>query len=420
MHLLFVNKELPYPPVGGGKMRVYSLLKHLAERHQVSLIAFGHVGTSADSVAALQEFCDEVVVVPFDPQQLRANKRKEQLRSMLRSAPYQKTAYYTPAMQRAIDTFVASHQVDVLTIEYAQMGYYQLPGTVPCVLDQHNVENEIFYRTYRTDPLSLRKLYSLLEWRKFQRDELAICRKFPLIVTTSERDRQVLATHIPTSSFVVIPNGVDSAYFRPSATQHTDDVILFTGTIDYYPNTDGLLFFLQDVLPLIRQQRPNVKFVIAGKNPPDQIKRYTTDPNIVVTGYVDDIRDYYNQATVFVTPLRVGGGTRLKILEAMSMQKAIVSTTIGAEGIDVTHGENLLLADDAAAFADAVVTLLHNQEQRDHLSLAGRRLVEQQYDWTLVVRRLEQAYEQLHATSANAGSLFGSIRIADPHEQIAG
>lgn len=409
MKLLFVNKELPYPPAGGGKIRVYSLLKHLAERHEVNLIAFSHEPDPSAQVAALKAFCANVVAVPVEPQQLRLNKRKQQLRSIISTMPYQRIAHYSPAMQQAIDQFVARHPVDALTIEYAQMAYYRLPKHVPCVLDQHNVENEIFYRTFRNDTVSLRKLYSFLEWRKFTRDEIKACRSFPLVLTTSERDRKVLQGYAPQTEFAVVPNGVDGEYFQNNAQSTTEDTILFTGTIDYYPNTDGLLFFLDDILPLVRERRPNARFVIVGKNPPPQIARYTSDPQIVVTGFVDDVRTYFEQASVFVTPLRVGGGTRLKILEALAMRKAVVATSIGAEGINVTHGRDILLADQPRAFADAVVTLLEDQALRDRLGAAGRQLIEQRYDWRLVVRTLEQAYEQLRARQEKTRSTTNSV-----------
>jgi glycosyltransferase involved in cell wall biosynthesis len=298
-------------------------------------------------------------------------------------------------MQRAIDDYLASHAIDLVNVEFAQMGYYALPRDKPSVLTEHNVEYDILYRTYQRDRLSLRKLYNLMEWRKFRRDELAICRKFDMCMTTSERDKEVLAAQLPTTRFAVIPNGVDSTFYSYEPEAASEQSLLFTGTIDYHPNTDGLKYFLEEVLPIVRRDVADIRFYIVGKDPPPEILRYGADPGIIITGAVDDVRDYFRKATIVVVPLRVGGGTRLKILEAMAMGKPVVSSTAGAEGLAVTEGEHILLADKPAAMARAIVTLMRDAELRTKLAVNGRRLIEQRYDWRLIARELERAYDTL-------------------------
>jgi glycosyltransferase involved in cell wall biosynthesis len=300
-------------------------------------------------------------------------------------------------MQATIDRCLRERTYDIIQVEFSQMAYYRFPSHANCVLDQHNVEYEILYRTYRAATDWGRRLYSFVEWKKFKRDEINNCRKFPVCLTTSERDKQVLAADLPLTDFKVIPNGVDCTYFSSNGheTEPQQPALIFTGTINYHPNTDGLKYFLEDVFPLIRQQVPDVKFYIVGRQPPPEIQRYDQSPNIIVTGGVDDTRPYFEKATVVVVPLRIGGGTRLKLLEAMAMGKPVVSTSIGAEGTAVTPGQNIMLADEPGSFAQATVALLKKAALRKHLAVEGRKLVEEKYDWRAITQKLEQTYESL-------------------------
>ena len=205
-----------------------------------------------------------------------------------------------------------------------------------------------------------------------------------------------MAAEVPTSQFLVVPNGVDCAHFDALGTRADppQDTLLFTGSLAYYPNVDGLHFFMREVFPQICAAVPTVRFLIAGREPPPAITAYAAHPNVEVVADVPDMRDYYAKATVVVVPLRVGGGTRLKILEAMAMAKPVVSTAVGAEGIDVTPGIDIALADDPVEFAGAVVSLLGGQG-RSELAAAGRRLVEQSYDWESIGATLESVYERV-------------------------
>jgi len=411
MRVLIVTANLPYPPVGGAQMRVYMLAKQLSRRHEVTLIAFDRDPDIPGRAEALRDFCAEVVPVPLANHQLLTQKRKQQLISLARRRPYQYTAAYAPEMQRTIDHYLATRPFDIVQIEFSQMGYYHLRDYSRSVLDQHNVEYELLHRIYQTERLSLRKLYSFSEWWKFRRQEIAICERFTTVLTTSERDRATLEAQTRGPGYAVIPNGVDCDYFTNPAPLGHDNVILFTGTINYFPNTDGLKYFLEEIYPRVRQAVPDVQLCIAGKNPPPEIQRYAGSQGVTITGYLEDIRSVFATASLVIVPLRVGGGTRLKILEAMSMQRAVVATSIGAEGIDVTHGENILLADDPESFARSVVTLLHDRAQRQRLAAAGRRLVEQKYDWKLIGDRLEQVYAETIERARERAGLSRSYAV---------
>ena len=396
MRILFITPEIPYAPDTGAKIRIYSLLKNLASRNQVSLISFDREPENPSRITALKEICADVIAVPLSERGRLGNKRVRQLRSLVSRYPYQYFAYHSPEMQRTIDRFVSAHPVDVVDVEYSQMGYYTLPHHTRRVLSLHNVEHELLYRNFLKSRSPLRRIYNYVEWRKFRRQELEVCRKFSMCLTTSERDKRVIAADLPTTPLAVIPNGVDTRFFKPDAEESGDDhTIVFTGTIDYYPNIDGLTYFVEEVLPLVRQQIPGVRFFIVGKDPPPAIRRYGRDPGIVVTGTVDDVRGYFRKTTAVVVPLRIGGGTRLKILEAMAMGKPVVSTAVGAEGLEVADGENILIADDPPGMARALISVLRDRALRERLAGAGRKLVEERYDWTSIANRLERAYSSL-------------------------
>ncbi|MEM7257043.1 MAG: glycosyltransferase, partial [Pseudomonadota bacterium] len=302
--------------------------------------------------------------------------------------------YYSNRMQQAITAQLSSGQYDLLMVEFSQMGYYDIATDIPKYVDQHNVEYEIMQRTYETEKSPLRRLLAKSEWRKYRNHEIENCEKFTACLTTSKRDAEILQQRSAQLKCHVIPNGVDSEYFKPGNTHVDPNMILFTGTISYYPNTEGIMWFHQNIWPLIKTLKPEATFCIAGKAPPPEVQNLAaSDDQIIVTGAVDDMRDYYGKAAVVVVPLRVGGGTRLKILEGMAMQKAIVSTSVGAEGIDHTEGKNILLRDTPEDFANAVVEVMENDDLRADLERYGRELVELKYDWQAVSNILCDVFE---------------------------
>jgi polysaccharide biosynthesis protein PslH len=374
MRILFVNRELPYPPDEGGRIRAYSLLRNLAARHEMDLIAFADEDAESKSIPHLKAFCRSITTVRPEPRQLRENKRKYQLSSLFSPRPYHYYTHYSPRMQAAIDNHLGQTSTDLIHVEFAHMGYYRLPNDIPRVLDQHNVEYEIIQRTARQEKLSVRKIYATLEWRKFKRDEIAICRRFDACLTTSERDKRVLGQHLPGQRMLVVPNGVDSDFYQPGVVDAAEDnAIIFVGTIDYFPNIDGLHYFVEEILPLVQARLPDVKLYIVGKDPPPEILRFAQQTGIVITGYVPDTREYYRRAKAVIVPLRIGGGTRLKLVEAMAMGKPVVSTTVGAEGIEITDGLNGLLRDQPQSFAQALITILTDGSVGEQLGRARKK-----------------------------------------------
>ncbi|HEX2387224.1 MAG TPA: glycosyltransferase family 4 protein, partial [Candidatus Binatia bacterium] len=233
-----------------------------------------------------------------------------------------------------------------------------------------------------------------IEWRKLRRAEARACADAAVTLAVSENDRAVLAAAAPQARVQAIPTGVDTSYFHPNGTRQAAAKLVFTGSMDWYPNEDGILYFIDSILPLIRREVPEASVTVVGRNPTAKL-RAAAGPAVHVTGTVDDVRPYIAEAAVYVVPLRLGGGTRIKIFEALAMGKAVVSTRIGAEGLPVVSGEHFIEADEPEDFARAVVALIREPERRKRLELAGRMLVEERYSWRQAAREFETRCEEV-------------------------
>jgi len=266
------------------------------------------------------------------------------------------------------------------------------------LLDEHNIEYDVVKQTATTADGAFRRAYSAINWPKVQSEEKRAWAGLDGCTLTSSRDEGLLLAHAPATRTAVVPNGVDLEFFKPSAAPQPESptTLLFFGAIDYYPNTDGLLFFTREIFPLLEARVPRVRLSIVGRRPPESIVSLRS-ARVEVTGAVDDVRPHIERAAVVIVPLRLGGGTRLKILEAMAMGKAIVSTSVGAAGLDVVPERDLLIADTPEAFAHQVSRLLDDPALARRLGRAARQLVAARYGWTASVDRLSSFYGEVMA-----------------------
>ncbi|MEO5367769.1 MAG: glycosyltransferase, partial [Magnetococcus sp. WYHC-3] len=296
------------------------------------------------------------------------------------------------AMQTAIHEVVREQHIDLILVEFAQMAVFHFPPGIPVVLDEHNVEFDLLERMAGNAKSLLRRLYNRIEATKFRREELAACRAAALTLVTSTRDEKLLQQHLPGLRTAVITNGVDCAYFaRPEGPRHPDTAV-FVGATHYFPNEDGVLFFLREIQHRIRQMLPGFRFQVVGGLPAPAIQVQRSHA-VEITGYVDDVRPYMWGASVFVVPLRMGGGTRFKVVEAMAAGVPVVSTRLGAEGIPAVDGRDLLLADRPEEFARAVARVLTDQALAAMLVANGLQFVRQHFDWPVIADRLEAVLE---------------------------
>jgi polysaccharide biosynthesis protein PslH len=391
MRLLALTSDLPYPPTWGAAIRNQQFLKGLASRHQVLLLTYADRHQAADARELEGTTGIAVRTVPWQAQE---RKRLTQLRSVFGQASHLGGIFHQPAMQAAIDEALAGGRFDAILLEGSLLGRFEFPPGVPVVLDEHNIEYEMLARTYQSERSPVRKAFGFVEYRKFRREERAAWRRASHVVFTSERECEAMRRDGAAAPTSAVPNGVDLDYLRPAPAPAERTNILFTGRIDYRPNTDAVLWFCRDVLPMIHSERPDAVFTVVGSSVPREVRRLA-EPRIDITGHVPDVRPYWRRAAVTVAPIRFGGGTRLKVVEAMAAGRPVVSTSLGCEGIDAVPGEHLLVGDTPREFADAVIRLLAEPELAGALAARGRALVEERYGWPGLAWRLEAVLQSV-------------------------
>ena len=396
---LVVSPWTPYPLVFGGAIRVYYLIKMLASFSDVTLVAFQSWHDLREPREHLESICSRVVLVEGKP----AQSAPLRVRATLSRRSFQYFAHFTPHMQEQIDEATAATDFDTIVVTLTQMGFYSFPADSKAVhvLDMHNIEHELLRRRAQVERRRTKRAGLALEARKFTREETQLCREYDLILTPSDRERDVLRQVDDLPDIETIPNTIDPDRIEYLPAPSTSHELLFVGATQVDANRDGLIWFVNEVLPLIADRVPDVVVRIVGGNPPAEVERLGDRPNVVVTGYVPEVAPYMAGASIFIVPLRSGGGTRLKILESLAYGVPTVSTAVGAEGLDLVDGEHLLIADAPAGFADCVVRLLEDRELGDRLRQHGRAAVEQRFSWQSVGVRLHSAIETVRADRAS-------------------
>jgi glycosyltransferase involved in cell wall biosynthesis len=290
-------------------------------------------------------------------------------------------------MQKTIDEALDRLEVDLILVEFSQMACFDFPPDVPVVIDQHNLEFDLIRRMANRSPVSFRKLYNWIEALKYRREEVRALRASDLALATSERDANLMRDLVEGLSTAVITNGVDTEYFRNPGREVRPNTLVFVGATHYFPNEDGIHFFMRQVYPLIRREMPDIQVYLVGGRPPESIRQYDSE-NVEVTGFVDDVRPYMHEAAACIVPLRIGGGTRFKVVEAMAAQTPVVSTSLGSEGIPLEEGRHALLADTPQDFARAVLRVLRDAELAETLRREGLEFVNNNFDWSVIGDRL--------------------------------
>jgi sugar transferase (PEP-CTERM/EpsH1 system associated) len=386
LRILIVTPSLPYPLVWGFGIRVYQIIKYLAERHDVSVLSYAGPNDE-ESVCALRQIGAVIhTVVREEPS--TAAKRQAQLTSLLAPASFQWQSLESTAMQNAIDRLLAAEHFDVIQVESSQMSGFEFNSAAPLLVDEHNIEYELLYRTFKTERSPVRKFYNWIEYRKFRHEEQRSWKRSDGCILTSDREAAILRQVAPHTLTLVVPNGVDIESFQPAPVLRDPNSVVFVGVMHYRPNVDAAIFFVREILPHILRERPNLTFTIVGGGPPEELRRLA-GKNVVLTDRVPDTRPYVARAGASVVPLRMGSGTRLKVLEGLAMGCAVVSTSLGCEGIDIVNGQHLLVADDPLAFAEGVLRILDDPALASTLGRNGRALVEERYSWPSVLRHLE-------------------------------
>ena len=405
MRILFLTPQLPYPPQKGTALRNWGLIAGLSPRHHVSLLSFLSPGQDPQPAPPLSAACARVETVP---QPTRPLSRR--LRDLaLTRQPDMALRLASQAYARRLADWLVRESFDIVHVEGIELAPYldviEAARPQPLVVfDDHNCEYLLQQRVFLTDlrvPARwLGAAYSFVQWRRLRRYEAQVCRRAGRVLAVSDADAAALQKLVPGLDVTVIPNGIDTQVYTPTLPRsHTlippyphTPTLVFTGTMDFRPNVDAVLWFAREVLPRVQAAVTEVHFFVVGQRPHRRLDVLRGNPAVTLTGWVEDTRPYIAQAAVYVAPLRMGGGTRLKLLEAMAMGKAVVTTRLGAEGYPVADGRELLLVDTPADFAATVVALLRAPERRIELGRTARAFVEQRYDWRVIVPRVEMVY----------------------------
>lgn len=409
MNILIISSQLPYPPDNGGINRLYNIYRQFGQNHNLTWVC--PIWEEHEIyVQEANHIYDELIQLPRDwrPDFPDRGWRKQLLRVVARlhwerlfefcfdyvRAP---GLYWLPASSERlalVDKVLSSSDFDLIICEFE--GNAELVPNeidIPKVLMFHNTQSTLFRRARQTYEISWEdRLFFWPELLKIMWYEKRRYSRFNFGVVVSEADQQLLYKRCPNLRTELIPNCVDVHYFHPVSDPGASSTLVYVGHYGYPPNSDAILYFCQEILPLIQSKIPDVQVLVVGRKPPDELRNYR---GVQVLDFVSDVRTCFAKADVVIAPLRIGGGTRIKILEGLAMGKAIVSTTVGAEGLKVTHGENILLADSPGDFADCVIHLLNQPDLRTFLGKNGRKLVEQEYNCEILVAKLDQILQKV-------------------------
>jgi glycosyltransferase involved in cell wall biosynthesis len=394
MKILFLSVWFPYPADNGSKLRVYHLLRALAARHEVTLLSFAFDTAAPQRAAGLRECCADIRTIGCDPFE---RNRSGSLRRFFAREPV--AARAIPEMSELTRATLSEQGFDVVIASTALMAAYaqQAPETVKRVLEEHNSLTRMMWDRYLAQGSALQRLRCWVSWQKTRRYEARLFRRFDLITMVSDQDRATSLSGLPgfRGAVEVVPNGVDCAHNQPGLATPQPRSLVYNGALTYSANYDAMDYFLNEIYSLIRAQEPAVSLAITGSTSGVDLAGLPLGTSAQAVGFVEDVRPPVAGAWAMVAPIRQGGGTRLKILEAMALGTPVVATSKAAEGLAVTPGRDILIADGPDEFAGRVLQLLRDAALREYLAGNARQLVELRYDWQAIGHRFVDLVEEV-------------------------
>lgn len=411
MKLLWLSHLLPYPPSGGVLQRSHHLIRQAALRHEVHLVALSQRAQHptpelvARANAEMAQICARVQSFPIDSDRSRWRWAAMAALTFARGSPYDVNWLENARLEAYLRELAATETYDLVHIDtVGLMPYAQLFAGVPVVLNHHNIESQMMRRRAEKEPVRWKRIYFRREAQKLESLERAVCHRVAQNVVVSDLDADRLREIVPQSRISVVDNGVDVHYFSPGATPAlgSERGLVFAGGMSWYPNREAVLFFLREIWPALLQDRPERTVTILGQNPPEELVAATRDPRISVPGFVPDVRPYIEAASIYICPIRDGGGTRLKILDALAMAKPLVATGLAVEGLGLEEEVHYLRAETPEEYVRQIRRIETEPELGRRLARAGRELVEQRYAWDVIGRKLEQAYQEASQSGVRA------------------
>ncbi len=405
MKILFLSQIVPYPPHGGVLQRGYNIIREISKNNEVYLLAFIHPDTQSSKEiveqarAEMERHCKQVDFFTLWPKKSRMHTLMAFLLSTCYPLPFSTLAHKSGAFKERMKNIIDSESIDIVHFDTIGLApYMRYSSGLPTVMTHHNIESMLMLRRSIAEKSLLSKFYLKIQARRLKKYESKQSPKFNINVVMSEIDQVELKRLAPDTDTVVVPNGVDIEYFTMRDDEQ-EPAVIYTGGMNMFANRDAVMYFIEHMWPLIRERRSDATFYIIGQSPSEDLLRLAeTDKSLRVMGYVDDIRPIVSRSSVYIVPLRVGGGTRLKVLDSLAQGKAVVSTSIGCEGIAVEDGLNIEIEDDDRDFAARVVELINDRGRRKSLGSQARSLIETHYSWESVSVNLLAAYERLKSS----------------------
>lgn len=394
MKILIVTTKSPYPLFEGRALRTYNLIKQAALHHEIHLLSFVQTPEDLEGIEHMRSICKVVEYEKLYFDGAKTQILKDAICELFSRAPLPVVKYRTAGMRAKMRKLMQTHQYDLVHLDMLHLAdYMDLCGNTPVALIEHNVEHVILDRRADNETRPLHRAYLRYQAAKLKSYEGRACQRAQHVVAVSELDAQQLRELGPGARVTSVPNGVDTEYFRTSHTPRKPTSLVFVGGFTWFPNLDAITYFCEDILPKLLKTIGDIQLTVIGKQPDTPVaQEIAKHPNVKLAGLVEDIRPDVDAAAAYIVPLRIGGGTRLKILDALSMSKAIISTSVGCEGLDVEDGKTIVIADTPDAFAQAIVKVLADPAWADTIGRQGRQLVESRYDWAAVAKTLMAVY----------------------------
>jgi len=399
LKILFLTNRIPFPIKDGQSRRTYNILKGLATTHDVYLLSYYDPvdGLDEKSILHLKTFCKNVEMHPGPSKKLGLSMILRLMGSLISLDPYTFWRHYSLSYLKRIDELTKTGEFDLIHCDILPLAFtIRNNKHLPCIVTDHDVSYLKALRMGRQARNPFLKLLLYLEAFKLKRLESKVFKQADMGIAVSEVDKKVLKELCPEGNLEVIENGVDTDEFKPTYEEIDKDSLVWVGGFENYPNREGVYYFLDKIYPLIKKQARHVKIMLVGGGATQRLKQFSnSDPSINIIGYVNDPLPYIQNAAVFIVPILSGSGTRLKLLEAMAVGKAIVTTSIGCEGIEGTDKEHYLVADQPVQFAEKVATILNNRALGEYLGRNARKLAEEKYDWKCIFEKMDVIYRGL-------------------------
>jgi glycosyltransferase involved in cell wall biosynthesis len=394
MNILFISPENPYPPQGGHHLRSFNVLRLLAREHKIYFVGFAQGHEDFYHIPQIRPFCETVDIFAIPRTGYNPGFLAEVLRNLGQIHPLVAHRYYRKEAQERIRRLLQLYPIDLVHIDMLACSLYRSEiGDIPAFVTNHNVESLRLRRWCEVTGNPLLRSFLWYQYHKLHAFEKKMCARFDRCITVSRADRDYLQKMSGRGDFAVIPNGVDTRYFRPVDGEEQPGHLVWVGGMATPYNADAVDFFIEEIWPHIVRDYPDATIDFIGLSPTRVLRsKAAQDRRIRLTGFVDDIRPLVQQASIFVAPIRSGSGTKIKVLNAMAQGKAVVATSVAAEGIDALDGEHLCIADDPRLFADRVCELLNDQERRERLGKAARALIDERNSWDVIEREMSRLY----------------------------